>query len=262
MNLLAEKTGLICGVLNKMSIAWSIAESFLHNGAKIILTYQKPEFLEKISELVAHENCTALLCDVSDQESINNLRDEVQKKHPQINFLVHAIAFSDKNELKGNYYETSRENFLNSMNISCFSLTALSAAFHPLMNEGGSILTLTYYGAEKFIPNYNVMGVCKAALECNVKYLAMDLGPKNIRVNAISAGTIRTMASYGISNFKGLNSYSGKNCPLQRNVKPDEVARAALFLASDLSSGITGEVMHVDCGYNIVGIPKENEENN
>lgn len=259
--LLDGKIGLVCGVLNNLSIAWKIAELFLKNGAKVIMTYQSIDGKKRIEELLQHENAEAMQCDVSEQQSIDDLFEQVKNKYEKIDFLVHAIAFSDKNELSGPYYNTSRENFLNAMNISCFSFTALAQKFHPIMTNGGSILTLSYYGAQKFIPNYNVMGVCKAALESSVKYLAMDLGEKNIRVNCISAGTIKTMAARGINDFMYLGKYNQQNSPLKRNVTTEEVAKTALFLVSEQSSGITGETIYVDCGYNVVGIPKKNENN-
>lgn len=255
--LLNGKIGLVCGVLNNLSIAWRVAEVFLQNGAQVVITYQNEDGRQRIGPLLEHKNVIALRCDFSDQDSINNLFEQVNHQYNKIDFLVHAIAFSDKKELNGTYVNTSRENFLNSMNISCFSFTALIQKFQPLMTQGGSILTLSYYGSQKFIPNYNVMGVCKAALECSVKYLAMDFGAQNIRVNCISAGTLRTMAARGINNFSYINNFCNKYAPLQRNVTTDEVAQTALFLISDHSSGITGETMYVDCGYNIIGIPRD-----
>lgn len=260
--LLHGKIGLICGVLNKLSIAWKIAEIFLQNNAKIIITYQNEDGRKRIESLLKLENVIALQCDVSNQVSIDNLFQQVSNIYNKIDFLIHAIAFSDKAELNGNYFNTSRANFLNAMNISCFSFTSLAHKFHHLMSEGGSMLTLSYYGSQKFVPNYNVMGVCKAALECSVRYLAMDFGAKNIRFNCISAGTIKTMAARGIKDFTHLEKYNRDNAPLKRNVTVNEIANTAMFLASDNSSGITGEIIYVDCGYNIVGIPKINDTSN
>ena len=255
------KIGLICGVLNNSSIAWKIAEVFLENNWKLILTYQNESFLKKLEYFTKNPNVIAIQCDVSDQNSIDNLFLEVEEQFNSIDFLVHSIAFADKNELQGDYFNTSRENFLNSMNISCFSLTALVNKFHTIMPEKSSFLTLTYYGAEKVIPNYNVMGLCKAALECSVKYLAVDLGKKNIRINAISAGIIKTLAARGIGNLKNIHDFTTENSPIARPVETSEVAKTALFLCDDGSTGITGEIIHVDCGYSCMGAPNFNNAN-
>lgn len=252
-----KKVGIIFGVLNNSSIAWKIAEVFLAKGFKLIVTYQNENFLPKLSPLLTNENIEAMQCDVSEQKSIDELFATVSQKYEIIDFLVHSIAFSDKNELRGKYLNTSRNNFLNAMNISCFSFTALAQKFSPLMSEGGSILTLTYYGAEKVVPNYNVMGVCKAALESSVRYLAMDLGENYIRVNAISAGVVKTLAAHGIKDINHLARHTKKHSPIKRNIETSEIADTALFLIDDGSRGITGSIIHVDCGYHIVGIPTE-----
>ncbi len=198
-------------------------------------------------ELILH-------CDVSNEKIIDNAFEIIEKKWGTLDFLVHAIAFSDKNELDGKYVNTSLDNFLNAMHISCYSFTALAQRAEKMMSNGGSLLTLSYYGAEKVMPNYNVMGLCKAALEASVKYIACDLGPQNIRVNAISAGPIRTLASSGISDFHSISEWNRNNSPLRRNVTIEDVGKAALYLLSDLSSGTTGEILHVDSGYNVVGM--------
>jgi enoyl-[acyl-carrier protein] reductase I len=197
-----------------------------------------------------------LQCDVQDEGTIDSTFDAINKRWGTIDFVVHAIAFSDKNELKGKYLSTSLKNFLNAMHISCYSFTALAQRAEKIMQNGGSLLTLSYYGAEKVIPNYNIMGLCKAALETSVKYLACDLGLQNIRVNAISAGPIRTLASSGISDFHCISEWNRNNAPLGRNITVEDVGKAALYLVSDLGSGTTGEILHVDAGYNIVGMKR------
>lgn len=256
-----KKKGIITGIINERSLAFGIAKELANQGANLIVTYPSNNVKEKISELVEENNLNCQLIlhyDAKDEKSINNMFAEVKRKWGNIDFLVHAIAFSDKNELNGPYINTSLENFLSAMHISCYSFTALAREAAKIMNHGGSLLTLSYYGAEKVMPNYNVMGLCKAALEASVRYLACDLGPKNIKVNAISAGPIRTLASSGIKDFHYIQDYSSKSSPLRRNVTIEEIGKAALFLLSNFSNGITGEILHVDSGYNVVGMKPMN----
>ena len=256
--ILSGKRGIIFGIANDKSIAYSIAKHAHENGAELILTYLNDAFKKRVDPIASQfSNSKTFHCDVSDQNQIDQLFLDVSKIWDSVDFIVHAVAFSDKNELTGRYIHTSLENFLNSMHISCYSLTNIARVFEPLMknnNSSSSILTLTYYGAEKVMPHYNVMGVCKAALEASVKYLASDMGANGIRVNAISAGPIRTLASSGINDFNYILEWNKNNAPLRRNVTQDEVGKAALLLLSDLGSGITGENIHVDCGYHVVGM--------
>ncbi|WP_353275659.1 enoyl-ACP reductase [Wolbachia endosymbiont (group A) of Pipizella viduata] len=254
-SLLQGKKGLITGITNKRSIACGIAKALSEHGAELAITYQNEIVKEKLLPIVDELNVELILhCDVSNEEIIDNAFEIIEKKWGTLDFLVHAIAFSDKNELDGKYVNTSLNNFLNAMHISCYSFTALAQRAEKMMSGGGSLLTLSYYGAEKVMPNYNVMGLCKAALEASVKYIACDLGPQNIRVNAISAGPIRTLASSGISDFHFISEWNRNNSPLRRNVTIEDVGKAALYLLSDLSSGTTGEILHVDSGYNVVGM--------
>jgi enoyl-[acyl-carrier protein] reductase I len=254
-NLMQGKRGVIMGVANNMSIAWGIAEELHKAGAEIAFTYQGDVLHKRVQPLAASIGSDFLLpCDVTDQASIDAAFNEVEKKWGKIDFLVHAIAFSDKKELDGRYVDTTRENFLRTMDISVFSFTAVAQKAARLMNEGGSMITLTYYGAEQVMPHYNVMGVAKAALECSVKYLAEDLGKNGIRVNAISAGPIKTLAASGIGDFRFILKWNELNAPLRRNVTQPEVGKSGLYLLSDLSSGVTGENLHVDAGYHIVGM--------
>jgi enoyl-[acyl-carrier protein] reductase I len=256
-NLLQGKKGLITGIINKRSIAYGIAKTLSEHGAEFAITYQNETIKEKLlpiaEELQISENLL-LKCDVANEETIDETFNIIKNEWEGIDFLVHAIAFSDKNELNGKYINTSLNNFLSAMHISCYSFTALAQRAEKMMQSGGSLLTLSYYGAEKVMPNYNVMGLCKAALEASVKYLACDLGTQNIRVNAISAGPIRTLASSGISDFHFISEWSRNNSPLRRNTTIEDVGKAALYLLSDLSSGTTGEILHVDSGYNVVGM--------
>lgn len=256
-NLLQGKKGLITGLINKRSIAYGIAKTLSEYGAEFAITYPNETIKEKLlpiaDELQVNEKLL-LKCDVSNEETIDETFNTIKKEWGAIDFLVHAIAFSNKEELKGKYVNTSLNNFLNAMHISCYSFTALAQRAEKMMESGGSLLTLSYYGAEKVIPNYNVMGLCKAALEASVKYLACDLGTQNIRVNAISAGPIRTLASSGISDFHFISEWNRNNSPLRRNTTIEDVGKAALYLLSDLSSGTTGEILHVDSGYNVVGM--------
>ena len=257
-NLLKDKRGLIMGVANSKSIAWGIAETCSAAGAEIAFTYQSESLLKRITPLAESINSNLLIeCDVSNAKSIQKTFKYIKDKWGNIDFLVHAIGFSDKSELRGRYIETSKENFTNTLAISTFSLTEVAQNAEYLMNEGGSILTLTYYGSEKVLPHYNVMGVAKAALESSVRYLAMDLGKKNIRVNSLSAGTIKTLAASGIGDFRYIMKWNELNSPLKRNVTQNEVGKAALFLLSEMSSGVTGENLHVDAGYHIVGMKAE-----
>ena len=257
-NLLLGKRGLIMGVANNRSIAWGIAKACCEHGADIALSYQGEAIKKRVLPLSEELNSALVVeCDVTKPESVDEMFDEIGKKFETIDFLVHAVAFSDKDELKGRYIETTQENFINTMNISCYSFTSVSQKAEKLMKDGGSILTLTYYGSEKVMPHYNVMGVAKSALETSVKYLAKDLGKKNIRVNAISAGPIKTLAASGIGDFRYILKWNEYNSPLRRNVSIDEVGGSAVYLISDLSSGVTGEVHHVDSGYNIIGMKDE-----
>ena len=258
MGLLSGKKGLIMGVANERSIAWGIAKSCSSQGAKLAFTYQGEALKKRIIPLAESVGSNFTLeCDVADQTAIKETFTKIKDEWNDIDFLVHAIGFSDKNELRGRYVDTSKQNFLSTMDISVYSFTAVTQEAERIMPKGGSILTLTYYGSEKVLPHYNVMGVAKAALEASVRYMAMDLGKKNIRVNAISAGTVKTLAASGIGDFRYIMKWNELNSPLRRNVTQDEVGNASLFLLSDLSSGITGENLHVDAGYNIVGMKAE-----
>ena len=253
--LMAGKRGLILGVANNRSIAWGIAKACADQGAELSLTYQGEAFRKRVEPLAAELGAhVAGHCDVTDPASLDAVFDTVARHWDRLDFLVHAIAFSDKDELSGRYLETTRENFLRTMDISVYSFTAVAARADRVMNDGGSILTLTYYGAEKVMPHYNVMGVAKAALEASVRYLAVDLGNRGIRVNAISAGPIKTLAASGIGDFRYILKWNEYNAPLKRTVSIEEVGNSALYLLSDLSSGVTGEVHHVDSGYHTVGM--------
>lgn len=253
--LLTGKKGIITGVANNMSISWAIAQLAKEQGAQIGLTYQGEILKKRVLPLAEQLNADfTISCDVTNEESLNDVFNTVEAKWGELDFIVHAIAFADKNELRGRYIDTSLDNFLNSMNISVYSLTNMARKAEPLMKNGGSIITLTYYGAEKVIPCYNVMGVAKAALETSVKYLANDMGPNNIRVNGISAGPIRTLAASGIGDFKTMLKIHQETSPLKRNTTQQDVAGAAIYLMSDLAAGVTGEIQYVDSGYNIMGM--------
>ncbi|WP_333023623.1 enoyl-ACP reductase FabI [Wolbachia endosymbiont of Pentidionis agamae] len=258
MKLLKGKKGIITGMINDRSIAYGIAKTLFMNGAELAFTCQNDTIKKKILPIAKEFDVNekfVLECNVVDEKSIGNLFDTLEKEWGSCDFLVHSIAFSDKNELRGRYIDTSLDNFLNSMHISCYSFTSLARRAVKIMNSGGGLLTMSYYGAEKVMPNYNVMGLCKAALEASVRYLACDLGPSlGIRVNAISAGPIRTLASSAIGDFYDILKWNQENSPLGRNTTIEDVGKAALYLISDLSSGTTGEVLHVDSGYNIVGM--------
>lgn len=253
--LMRGKRGLIMGLANNRSIAWGIAKACHAAGAELAFTYQG-DALKKRVEPLAQELGGVVVghCDVTDSASIDAVFAELGRVWGKLDFVVHAIAFADKDELTGRYLETSEANFTKSMLISCYSLTAITQRAEKLMTDGGSIVTLTYYGAEKWMPHYNVMGVAKAALEASVRYLAADLGPSNIRVNAISAGPIKTLAASGIGDFRYILKWNEYNAPLRRTVTIEEVGDSALYLLSDLARGVTGEVMHVDSGYHVVGM--------
>ncbi|MBS9716399.1 enoyl-ACP reductase FabI [Pseudohalocynthiibacter aestuariivivens] len=249
------KRGLIMGVANDKSIAWGIAKACAEHGAELGLTYMGDAFKKRVEPLGAELGVTQLIdCDVSDPDSIDAAFAQIEREWGKLDFLVHAIGFSDKNELRGRYVDTSPENFRMTMDVSVYSFTAVAQRAEKLMTDGGSMLTLTYYGAEQVMPHYNVMGVAKAALEASVKYLAEDLGKDNIRVNAISAGPIKTLAASGIGDFRYIMKWNELNSPLRRNVTQDEVGKSAVYLLSDLGSGVTGENLHVDAGYHIVGM--------
>ncbi len=261
--LMQGKKGLIMGVANDRSIAWGISKKLAKHGASIALTYQSEALKKRVEPLAKSIDSEILIpCDVADSKSMKKVFEVIKEKWGDIDFLVHGIGFSNKDELRGKYYNTSAENFNQTMNISCYSFTEACKFAEPLMNQGGSILTLTYYGAEQVMPHYNVMGVAKAALEASVKYLAVDLGEKNIRVNAISAGPIKTLAASGIGDFRFILKWNELNAPLKRNVSQDDVGNSALYLLSNLGSAVTGEIQHVDCGYHTVGMVAVDEARN
>ena len=246
------------GVANDKSIAWAIARLCAEQGAEMAFTYQGDALKKRVIPLADSIGSDFVMpCDVSDPASMDAVFAEIKQRWGKLDFVLHAIGFSDKNELKGRYIETSEANFDMTMNISCYSFTAVAQRAEPLMTDGGSLLTLTYYGAERVMPHYNVMGVAKAALEASVRYLAMDLGPKNIRVNALSAGPMKTLAASGIGDFRYILKWNEYNSPLRRNVSQADVGGAGLYLLSGLSSGVTGETHHVDCGYHVVGMKAE-----
>lgn len=253
--LMRGKRGIIFGVANARSIAWGIAKALHAQGAEIALTWQGDALKKRVEPLAAEIDALMLThCDVSDPATIDAAFEVARTKWGTIDFVVHAIAFSDKDELDGRYVDTTQANFSSTMVISCYSLTAIAQRAEKMMPNGGSIVTLTYYGAEKWMPHYNVMGVAKAALEASVRYLAADLGEKNIRVNAISAGPIKTLAASGVGDFRYILKWNEYNAPLRRTVSIEEVGESALYLMSDLSRGVTGEILHVDAGYHIVGM--------
>jgi len=246
------------GLANDKSLAWGIAKALHAQGAQMAFSYQGEALEKRVRPLAAELDSDFLIeCDVSDMDALDRSFEMLGERWPTIDFLVHAIGFSDKNELRGQFVDTSLDNFLMTMNISAYSFVAVAKRARAMMPEGGSLLTLSYYGAEKVIPHYNVMGVAKAALETSVKYLAMDLGPENIRVNAISAGPIKTLAASGIGDFRYIMKWNEYNSPLRRNVTIDDVGGAGLYLLSDLASGVTGEIHHVDAGYNVIGMKAE-----
>lgn len=253
--LMAGKRGLIMGLANDKSLAWGIARQLAEHGAEMAFSYQGEALKKRVGPLAEQLGSDFLIeCDVSDMAALDRAFEALAARWETIDFIVHAIGFSDKNELRGKYVDTSLDNFLMTMNISAYSLVAVAKRAQPMMTEGGSILTLTYYGAEKVMPHYNVMGVAKAALETSVQYLANDLGPQNIRVNAISAGPIKTLAASGIGDFRYILKWNELNSPLRRNVTINDVGGSGLYFLSDLSSGVTGETHHVDAGYHVVGM--------
>ncbi len=256
--LMKGKRGLIMGVANDRSIAWGVAQSLAGAGAELAFTYQGDAFKKRVVPLVEPLKPAFVLdCDVTNQGSLDSVFAELRTKWQTLDFVVHAIAFSDREQLKGRYVDTTADNFAATMNVSCFSFTAVAQRAEKMMTKGGSMVTLTYYGAEKVMPHYNVMGVAKAALEASVRYMAEDLGKKAIRVNAISAGPIKTLAASGVGDFRYILKWNELNAPLRRTVTINEVGNAALFLLSDLGQAVTGECLHVDAGYHIVGMKAE-----
>ncbi len=255
MTMLQNKIGLILGVANHRSIAWACAEACAAQGAKLAFTYQGERLKANVEKLAAGlEDTLVVPCDVTDQGSVDAMVEAVRAKYGRLDFIVHSIAFAPREALEGAFMDTGRDAFVTALEISAYSLPQIARAAAPLMTDGGSIVTMSYYGAEKVVMNYNVMGVAKAALEASTRYLAADLGPKNIRVNAVSAGPINTLSARGVKNMGSLLGYVGEKSPLRRNVEAREVGNTTLFLVSDLASGITGETIYVDCGYNIMGI--------
>jgi enoyl-[acyl-carrier protein] reductase I len=253
--LMANKRGLIMGVANERSLAWGISRVLAEHGAELAFTYQGDALGKRVIPLAASVGSKIVRhCDVTDAVSLDAVMDEIEKTWGRLDFVVHAIAYADKEELKGRYVDTGPDNFAKSLQISCYSFTAICQRAERLMTNGGGLLSLSYYGAEKVIPHYNVMGVAKAALEASVRYLAVDLGSKNIRVNAISAGPIKTLAASGIGDFRYILKWNELNAPLKRNVTLDQVGGAALFLLSELGSGVSGEILHVDSGYHAIGM--------
>lgn len=256
--LMAGKRGLVMGVANNRSIAWGIAKACADHGAELAFTFQGEALEKRVLPLAESVGSKLVLpCDVTDAASMDAVFEKLKKEWGKLDFLVHCIAYSNKDELTGRYLDTTLDNFTTSLSISCYSFTALCQRAEKLMSDGGSIVTLTYYGAEKVVPHYNVMGVAKAALEASVRYLAVDLGRNNIRVNAISAGPIKTLAASGIGDFRYILKWNELNTPLKRTVTIEEVGNTALYLLSDLGSGVTGEVHHVDAGYHVVGMKAE-----
>ncbi|QDP19835.1 enoyl-ACP reductase FabI [Sphingomonas xanthus] len=256
--IMAGKRGLIMGLANDRSLAWGIARQLRDQGAELAFSYQGEALQKRVGPLAEQLGSDLLIdCDVSDMAALDRAFDQLRTRWDSLDFVVHAIGFSDKNELRGGYVDTSLDNFLMTMNISVYSFCAVAQRARTMMKPGGSMLTLSYYGAEKVIPHYNVMGVAKAALETSVKYLAADLGPEGIRVNAISAGPIKTLAASGIGDFRYIMKWNEYNAPLRRNVTIEDVGGAGLYLLSELASGVTGEIHHVDAGYNVVGMKAE-----
>jgi len=250
--LLENKFGIIFGVANKRSIAWATAQACVGAGARLAFTYQNERLKENVEGLISGTDAPLVQCDVTKPEEVEQAFAAVRERFGRLDFLVHSLAFAPREALEGEYAGTTREAFLTALDISAYSLVELARAAAPLMTEGGSVVSMTYYGAEKVVQNYNVMGVAKAALEASTRYLASDLGPRNIRVNAVSAGPLNTLAARGVGNMGTMLRHHAERAPLRRNVEAREVGNAALFLLSPLSSGITGEVLHVDCGYNIM----------
>jgi len=250
-----NKKGLVMGVANKRSIAWAIAKNLSNSGAEVALTYQGEVLKKRIAPLAKEINSSIVLeCNVENDNDISKVFNEIKKKWKNIDFVVHAIAFSNREELKGKYLNTTKDNFKKTMHISCYSFTAVAREAEKIMANGGALLTLSYFGSEKYMPHYNVMGIAKSALEASVKYLAKDLGKKKIRVNGLSPGPIKTLAASAIGDFNYILKWNENNSPLKRNITSDDISGSALYFLSDLSSGVTGEIHHVDSGYNIIGM--------
>ena len=255
--MLKGKKGIIFGIANNHSIAWGIGKKLKENGATLGITYQNETLLKRVQPLAKELNSEFLIkCDFSNDTDLDECFQKISEKWKSLDFIIHAAAFSDKTELNGRYINTSRINFINTLHISCYSFTKIANLFSSLMLNGGSLVTLSFYGSQKVMPSYNVMGVAKAALEASVKYLSVDLGDKNIRVNAISAGPMRTLSGAVIGKSREVYKYTQKNSPLKRNANLMEIGNAALYLVSDMSKSITGEIHYVDCGFNIIGMPK------
>ncbi len=254
-SLMKNKKGLVMGVANNKSIAWAIAKSLSESGANVALTYQGEPLKKRIEPLAKEIGSSIVLeCNVENENDISKAFKEIENKWKNIDFVVHAIAFSNREELKGKYLNTTKENFKQTMDISCYSFTAVARQAEKIMKKGGSLLTMSYFGSEKFMPHYNVMGIAKSALEASIKYLAKDLGKKQIRVNALSPGPIKTLAASAIGDFNYILKWNEQNSPLKRNITVDDISGSAIYLLSDLSSGVTGEIHHVDSGYNIIGM--------
>ena len=254
-SLMKNKKGLVMGVANERSIAWAIAKTLSNSGAEVALTYQGEVLKKRVGPLAKEINSSIVLeCNVENENNISKVFNEIKKKWKVIDFVVHAIAFSNREELKGKYLNTTKDNFKRTMDISCYSFTAVAREAAKIMTNGGSLLTLSYFGSEKFMPHYNVMGIAKSALEASIKYLAKDLGKRKIRVNALSPGPIKTLAASAIGDFNYILKWNENNSPLKRNITADDISGSAIYFLSDLSSGVTGEIHHVDSGYNIIGM--------
>ena len=254
-SLMKNKKGLVMGVANERSIAWAIAKTLSNSGAEVALTYQGEVLKKRVGPLAKEINSSIVLeCNVENENNISKVFNEIKKKWEVIDFVVHAIAFSKREELKGKYLNTTKDNFKRTMDISCYSFTAVAREAEKIMTNGGALLTLSYFGSEKFMPHYNVMGIAKSALEASIKYLAKDLGKRKIRVNALSPGPIKTLAASAIGDFNYILKWNENNSPLKRNITADDISGSAIYFLSDLSSGVTGEIHHVDSGYNIIGM--------
>ena len=254
-SLMKNKKGLVMGVANERSIAWAIAKTLSNSGAEVALTYQGEVLKKRVGPLAKEINSSIVLeCNVENENNISKVFNEIKKKWEVIDFVVHAIAFSNREELKGKYLNTTKDNFKRTMDISCYSFTAVAREAAKIMTNGGALLTLSYFGSEKFMPHYNVMGIAKSALEASIKYLAKDLGKRKIRVNALSPGPIKTLAASAIGDFNYILKWNENNSPLKRNITVDDISGSAIYFLSDLSSGVTGEIHHVDSGYNIIGM--------
>ena len=254
-SLMKNKKGLVMGVANERSIAWAIAKTLSNSGAEVALTYQGETLKKRVGPLAKEINSSIVLeCNVENENNISKVFNEIKKKWKVIDFVVHAIAFSNREELKGKYLNTTKDNFKKTIDISCYSFTAVAREAAKIMTNGGSLLTLSYFGSEKFMPHYNVMGIAKSALEASIKYLAKDLGKRKIRVNALSPGPIKTLAASAIGDFNYILKWNENNSPLKRNITVDDISGSAIYFLSDLSSGVTGEIHHVDSGYNIIGM--------